>query len=837
MSQLFEEAVELPREQRAAYLDKVCANNAPLRATLERLLDADDRAKGFMSEPAVNWSSSTASESPIVFAPGQKIAARYRIIRFVGEGGMGQVYQAQDEVLDRIVALKTIRPEIASDELTFERFKNEVKLAQEVADDNVCRMFDLDHRNVPPFLTMEFLAGETLSARLRKQASEKKRMSTAEAYPLIEQMARGLGAAHRNGVIHGDFKPGNVILTLTEHGATQAKVTDFGLARTQDGEGSVSSLPTGTPPYMAPEQLLGAKASTASDIYALGLVMYEMVTGAKPEFNRLTEPAPPPRTVVPGLDSKWEAAILRCLERDPLERFQNTEGVLNAIHTEGHWFTRQWRAALAACIALVLLAVSGAYLWSVLIGSQAPTPAKTGAATIKSLAVLPLENLSGSGREPFADAMTDALITNLNQIKALHVISRTSVMRYKNPLMSVPEIARELNVDAIVEGSVNWFGRRVRIHANLIDGRSERSLWNNTYERETQDILKLQNEIASAIAGEINVKLTPQEIAQFSRSRSVDPEAVEAYSLGHFYWNKRTNEGFKKAIAYFQQAIQKDPSYAEAYAGLADCYIVKSDEVRPGETLKLAKQAATRALKLNDSLADAHISLASVSLLYDRDWTRAKREFERGLELNPSDATAHDWYGYYLAAMGQLDGAIAEMKSARALDPLSLAINVDLAQVLQWARRYDDALLQCQKTIELDPNFARAHGRLGQIYAQRREYRQSIAEFHKALDLDPGSLNVVAVLARTNALAGNAAEAQSELDKLIEQSKTSYVPSYLFAIIYLATGDKDQAFAKLNKAFAEHSDQLLYLKVDPIFDDVRPDSRFRLLIQRVGLPP
>jgi len=587
---------------------------------------------------------------------------------------------------------------------------------------------------------------------------------------------------------------------------------------------------------MAPEQLLGAKASVTSDIYALGLVIYELVTGAKPEFNRLTEPAPSPRTAVPGLDAKWDAAILRCLARDPLERFQSTDAVLHALRSEGMWFRRRWREALAACAALIVLTVAGAYL-SVLTGSRSSPPIQTAPPPIQSLAVLPLENLSGPGREHFTDAMTDALITDLAQIRALRVISRTSTMTYKNRPLPVPEIARQLNVDAIVEGSVFWAGRSVRIQAHLIDGHTEKELWASTYDSDTQNVLKLQNRIAHAIAVEIKIRLTPLELAQFSNARPLDPKVFEAYSLGVFYWNKRTEEGFNKAIAYFQQAIQEDPNFAQAYAGLADCYIVKSDDLRPGETPKLAERAAARALELDDSLADAHISLASVSLLYYWDWPRAKREFERGIELNPGNATAHEWYGYYLAAMGQLDGAIEEMERARSLSPLSLAINVDLAQMLQWKGRYDEALTQCRKTLELDPNFARAHDRLGQIYAQRVQYSEAIAEFHKALDLDPGSLDVQADLARANALAGNVAEVRSVLEKLIGRSRTSHVPPYLLAIICLATGDKDQAFAWLNRAFAERSDQLLYLKVDPIFDGVRPDSRFRLLTQRVGLPP
>ena len=311
LKELFDEVVDLSPDDRAAYLDKLCGDDAVLRAELQRLLDADEQAKSFMKVPAVKWTSSTDSISPAVFSAGEKVAGRFRIIRFLGQGGMGQVYQAQDEVLGGFVALKAIRPEIAADEQTLERFRQEVRLAKEVTHDNVCRIFDLDHHNAPPFITMELLTGETLSMRLREG-----RMTTAEAFPLIKQIADGLDAAHRKGIIHRDLKPGNIMLTRTGAGGVQAKVMDFGLARSLEGDSTVvSRKPVGTPGYIAPELFAGARATIASDIYAFGVVMFEMVTGTKPNFDHSSEPAPCPRTLVPSLDTGWETAILGCLKQ------------------------------------------------------------------------------------------------------------------------------------------------------------------------------------------------------------------------------------------------------------------------------------------------------------------------------------------------------------------------------------------------------------------------------------------------------------------------------------------------------------------------------------------
>jgi serine/threonine protein kinase len=376
LKELFEGLADLAPEERVAYLDRVCGSDASMRAEIQRLLDADEKAGSFMRVPAVHWTSSTASESPAVFSPGEKVAGRFRIIRFLGQGGMGQVYQAEDEVLGGLVALKTVRPEIASDKQTFERFKQEVRLAKEVTDENVCRVYDLDHHNVPPFITMELVEGETLSARLRREG----KMTMAEALPLVQHMAHGLHAAHEKGIIHRDFKPGNVMLTRTDSGEALAKVTDFGLARTAECDNtSVPGKFTGTPGYMAPELLEGARATVASDIYALGLVVYEMVTGAKPGYQRLTEPAPSPRKQVPDLDEKWESAILQCLERDPSRRFSSAAEVVRAIRGETSRFDRmedsirRHPAALVASAVVITLIALVRFLLPPPIGSNQET--------------------------------------------------------------------------------------------------------------------------------------------------------------------------------------------------------------------------------------------------------------------------------------------------------------------------------------------------------------------------------------------------------------------------------------------------------------------------------
>jgi len=491
------------------------------------------------------------------------------------------------------------------------------------------------------------------------------------------------------------------------------------------------------------------------------------------------------------------------------------------------WLTERVIVALTLVLSLSILSV-----WFFRSRGRAP-------AGIRSLAVLPLENLSGDASQNyFADGMTDELITDLAQISALRVISRTSVMAYKGARKPLPQIARELNVDAVVEGSVLRSGDQVRITAQLIEASTDKHLWSQSYEGELRDTLALQSRVASAIADQIRINLTPQEQAALKNIRVVNPGAYESYLKGRYFWNKRTADGLKVALAYFKQAIEEDPKYAQAYSGLADTYALLGDwqyaVMTPKEAFPKAKAAAIKALELDSTLGEAHNSLAFVLDGFDWDFDSAGKEFQRAIELTPGYATAHHWYAWHLSLLGRFDDAIAEMRKAENLDPLSLIINADLAELLGLAHSYDESIRQSRKTIEMDPNFALAHNQLAQAYLQKDMYDEAVAELQEAVKLSGDSPTCIANLARAYVASGKRSEAIKLLGDLKKRSNPGYSNAAEIAMIYASLGDVDQAMNWLEKGYEERFNPGVLLR--PGFDPLRSDGRFRNLLHRVGLP-
>jgi TolB-like protein/DNA-binding winged helix-turn-helix (wHTH) protein/Tfp pilus assembly protein PilF len=514
---------------------------------------------------------------------------------------------------------------------------------------------------------------------------------------------------------------------------------------------------------------------------------------------------------------------------DPLATESGHGGLTTArlAPERGLWPTRRIIVASALVLSLSILAV-----WLF----RSPTPAPAG---IRSLAVLPLDNLSGDAAQNyFADGMTDELITHLAQISALRVISRTSVMVYKGARKPLPQIARELNVDAVVEGTVLRSGEQVRITAQLIEASTDKHLWSQSYEGELRDTLALQNRVASAIADQIRINLTPQEKAALQNAKVVNPEAYESYLKGRYFWNKRTADSLKVALAYFNQAIEEDPKYAQAYSGLADTYALLGDwqyaVMTPKEALPKAKAAAVKALELDSALGEAHNSLAFVLDGFDWDLESGGKEFRRAIELNRSYATAHHWYAWHLSLLGQYDEAIAEMRKAENLDPLSLIINADLAELLVLAHSYDESIRQSRKTIEMDPDFALAHNQLAQAYLQKHMYDEALAELQKAVQLSGGSPTCIANLARAYVVSGKRSEAVKLLSDLKKRSNPGYSNAAEIAMIYVSLGDTDQAMNWLAKGYDERFNPGVLLR--PGFDPLRSDSRFQNLVHRIGLP-
>jgi len=482
-------------------------------------------------------------------------------------------------------------------------------------------------------------------------------------------------------------------------------------------------------------------------------------------------------------------------------------------------------------IGVVLTLTSLAVLvWALQFRSRAPA--------IRSLAVLPLESLSGdASQEYFADGMTDELIATLGQISALRVISRTSVMPYKRVRKPLPEIARELDVDAVVEGTILRSEGQVRITAQLIEARADRHLWSETYQGDLRDILTLQNKVARAIAGQIQINVNPKEQATLKHVKAVDPQAYEAYLKGRYFWNKRTADGLRTARDYFDQAVARDPNYAQGYSGLADTYALLGDwqyaVTTPTEAYPRAKAAAIKALELDDSLGEAHISLAFCLDGFEWDFDSAEKEFRRGLELNPGYATAHHWYAWHLSLLSRDSEAIAEMNRAESIDPLSLIINADLAELLLIAHFVDESVQQSRKTIDMDPHFALAHNQLGQAYLQKRMHEEAIGELEQAIQLSGGSPTSIANLARAFAVSGRQHEAVQLIGDLKSRSSAGHSNASEMAMIYAALGDSDQAMIWLERGYHERFNPGVLLR--PGFDPLRSDPRFQDLRRRVGL--
>jgi eukaryotic-like serine/threonine-protein kinase len=777
---------------------------------------------------------------------------RYRLLEQIGTGGMGVVYRARDERLDRDTAIKILPPGIRDDLPARNRLLDEARSASQLNHSHICSVYEVGEESGVSFIAMEYVAGRPLSAVIPPDG-----LPTEQVIHFGVQISDALAHAHLRRVVHRDLKPDNILVSREGN----IKVLDFGLAtRMQDEEIAVvtrsqamlseSDPLAGTLPYMAPEQLRGESADSRADIWALGVLLYEMTCGRRPFWAQtgfevisaiLRDPPPPlPENVPPGL-----AAIIRkCLMKDPAARYQSAAEVRSALETLGSGM---------ASIPLTPAATStpgtqhSPIFWGVLgmvavmvilvaadVGGLRDRVARRSAMSgLRSLAVLPLQNLSGDPAEDYyADGMTEELTTQLAQISALRVISRTSAMRYKDTKKSLPQVAHELQVDAVVEGSVMRSGDRVRITAQLIQASNDKHLWARSYEGDSRDVLGLQQDVAKAIADEIEVELTPQEQTRLSNPRPVNPAAHEAYLKGN-YLNKGSSAQQIKAKDYFEQAIRIDPNYGPAYAGLAD-YYWSALSIRPRDAMPKAKENALHALELDPDLAQAHYELAAIHFYGDWDWAGAEKEFRRAIEFSPSDAESHRFYSFFLAALDRKEEAATEIRMAQELDPLSVSTQVTAGFVPYFAREYEKAIAQCQKALELDPNSAGAYDCLGSSYLAEGMYEQALAAFHKAVSLSNNDPARLVGLGRAYALADQKSDALGVLDQLRQTSRHDYLPPYFFASIYAALGEKDKAFAALDHAFTEHDIYLAWLKVDGAMDPLRDDPRFSELLHRVG---
>ena len=884
VQELFHAALEREPGDRSNFLVGACSGNESLRQEVESLIQSHEETGQFIDSPAFAAGAEMLADGHEL-KPGQMLG-HYEIRSALGEGGMSRVYLAEDTKLKRKVALKVLPAVHSGDEQARKRLLREAQAAAALDHAHICAIYEVDEESERSYIAMQYIEGETLEVRMARE-----RLSLDDALDIAEQVAGALGDAHAHNIIHRDIKPSNIMLTV--YG--QVKMLDFGLATTATNLAGPNDAQTksrltmpgmilGTVPYMSPEQVRSEPVDARTDIFSFGALLHEMLSGRR-VFARtsvaetiaaILHDEPPELSIDQTIPKVVGNIVSKCLAKDAAQRYQDMHEVtdaLNAARNDEHgpigisdnitskagmtstdlvaasagvgitqplssaeYLVTQVkyhkRSAMFAIAATVLaVAVLGYYSYFARAGE-----------TIDSIAVLPFDNVNNDANaEYLSDGISDTIIDSLSQLPNLKkVIPFSSVLRFKGKQIDPQAVGRELNVQGILMGRLSKRGDDLLITVELVDVKDNKRLWGEQYERNSLNIVTLQGEIAREVSEKLRLTLTGEQNERLAKPQTKSAEAYQLYLQGRYYWHKITDEGRVKSGEYFQKAIEKDPNYALAYAGLAAYYgsMANFGQMPPKEAWRNSEEAAVKALAIDDKLGEAHRSLAAVRMWYDWDWQGAERELKRAIELDPKfeDVESHALRAEFLNAMGRFDEAIAEATRAQEMDPLSKHFRSNLGYILYNARRYDEAIVEYRKELEKDPNSLQAHLGLGEVYVKQGTYEEVVAEMVKARPL----VNLPRQLARLGyvyAAAGKKVEAIKILNELKGETREHYNLATLIAAIYAALGDKEQAFAWLGKGCDEHQNGVKEFKVSPRFDTLRSDPRFTDVLRRVKLAP
>jgi eukaryotic-like serine/threonine-protein kinase len=889
IKEVLHRALQVEADAQPDFLSKACGDDESLRKEVETLLATYGKAEGCLETPATDDITKLFTDNQGESLVGQSLGP-YRVLSQLGVGGMGEVYLAEDIRLHRKIALKLLPPYFIADPERVPRFRREARSASALNHPNIITIYEIGKINNRYFIATEFIEGETLRQRMANC-----RMQIEEVIDISIQVASALAEAHAAGIIHRDIKPENIMVRA---GSGLVKVLDFGLAKltekslTQSSDPSASTVfqtnpnvVMGTARYMSPEQARGMAVDARTDIWSLGVVLYEVLAGHAPFEGEtstdviisILQKEPAPLSVyTQEVPSVLENIVRKALEKECANRYQTAEeilvdvkslkreleratemgpAVLPATSAEAAQMiipsesntaaepiarqtrsaalelliTRRKRGAIIIALATLLLAIAGYVGRHFLVGS---TP-------IKSLAVLPLVNTSGDPEVDYlSDGIAESLINSLSHLPNVKVMSRNSVARYKGKEVDPQTVGRELGVETVLTGRVVERADDLTISVELVDTRDNSHIWGEQYNRKLSDLLAVQLEISREVSEKLRLPLTGEEQQQVAKRYTENPEAYQLFLKGRYYTERRTKEYIERAVKYFQQATEKDPRYALAYAELGNAYLYLGDYevLPPKENYLNVKSAVMKALEIDNTLGEAHAQLGDLLHRYEWDWAGAEREFKRAIELNPNYAEAHHIYSHYLLERGRVAESLAESKWNLELDPLSTATNLHLGWHYLYARQYDEAIEQERKTLEIDPNYARAHQYLAHAYEQKQMFDDAVAEYLKSRILEGGSPEEAATLKAAYASAGMRSYWQRALELLLEKAKTQRVSPYNIAALYSRLGDKGKALEMLERAYAEHSTAMVGLNLDFEFDRLRSEPRFKDLVRRVGLP-